>query len=106
MGYAHPDILLEQLTSSQITEWWAYDTVDPIGERRDDYRFSYMFSLLTNLVIRATGKKNAKLTKVDDFLFKWNAPSEKQKQTVEEMTSRLLAFAKTNKLKVVKKENI
>lgn len=99
--------MLEQLTSSQLSEWVEYDRMDPIGELRNDYRFSYMFSLMTNLVIRAVGKQGAKLTSVKDFEFPWNVKVEdKTQQSAEDMKTILLAFTKSHNRKEAKKQKI
>jgi len=37
------------LTASQIAEWEAYNTIDPIGGDRDDYRFALLGSFIANL---------------------------------------------------------
>lgn len=84
------------MTSHQLAEWEAYNVLDPIGEERSDYRFSYLYSLLTNIAIRTYGKKGAELTKIDDFLFKWGADEEEEKmQSVEEMKNVLLALTRS-----------
>ena len=31
LGYPHPDHLLRQLTSRQLTEWMAYATIEQVG---------------------------------------------------------------------------
>lgn len=64
---------MKQLTATQWAEWEAYLSIDPINERKQDYRMSFLYSLLTNLVIRALGSKGAKLTTVEDFVLDWDA---------------------------------
>lgn len=72
-----------------MAEWQAYDKLSPIGEIREDYRISYLASLITNLVIRTNGKAGAKLTSVKDFLFNWDGEvtTKKGTQTKEEILS-------------------
>lgn len=88
---------MDQLTSYQLSEWEAYDRIDPIGSWRDDFRISYIASLLTNLVIRVHGKKGAKLTEVKEFLFDWSGEIRKgeltKKQSPEEMKAIMMAIA-------------
>jgi len=87
--------LLDELTSTQLSEWIAYDKIDPLGDWREDYRFSFLSSLITNLAIRTHGEKGAKLTTVEDFMFVWD-PAEmedKKEQGIEEMKKLLLSFA-------------
>jgi hypothetical protein len=78
-----------------MAEWMAYLSIDPIDTLKDDYRFAYLASLLTNLVIRTMGKAGAKLTSTKDFLIEWDIEDEKNKkqQSPEDMKSILLGIA-------------
>jgi DNA-directed RNA polymerase specialized sigma24 family protein len=94
---------LEQLTSSQLAEWEEYSKIDPIGEWRDDFKFAYMASIITNLMISAYAKKGTKLTKLEDFLIKWDteeAQESGKKQSVEEMKQMLMRIAEVQNRKV------
>ena len=93
LKYAHPDYLLEKLTASQLAEWKAFNTLDPIGEERSDFRMSYMASLLTNLVIKTMGKQGSKLTSVEDFALNWGEGKKKGTQSVEDMKSVFQSLA-------------
>jgi DNA-directed RNA polymerase specialized sigma24 family protein len=99
---------LEQLTASQIAEWEAYDRLDPIGEWRNDFKFAYLASIITNLMIRAYGKKGSELTKLDDFLIKWDgSEQEVKRQSVEEMKQVMLnLMASQNKDKNLPKTKV
>lgn len=91
---------MEQLTANQLAEWEAYNNLDPIGEWRNDFKFSYMASLITNLMIQAYGKKGSKMTKIEDFQLQWDRENEGSKQqSVEEMKSVLLGLAATQNKK-------
>jgi hypothetical protein len=87
---------LDQLNSYQLSEWEAYDRLDPIGSWRDDFRISYIASLLTNLTIRVHGKRGAQLTEVKDFLFDWSGDFKRaelaKKQSPEEMKATLMTM--------------
>ena len=48
-GCCHPDELLQRLTSPQIAEWIAFDSLEPIGERHRDYTLGILGSLMANL---------------------------------------------------------
>ena len=75
-----------------------YDRLDPIGKARDDFRMSYMESLITNLAIKVHGKKGASLTKVEDFMLDWGKEKEVKVQSVEEQKRILMdIFGKHNK---------
>jgi len=93
---------LDQLTSKQLSEWEAYDRMDPIGMWRDDYRLAYISSLLTNLTISVHGKKGTKNTNPIDFMLDWDLGKEKQpkKQSIEEMKSILFGIADTQNRRV------
>ena len=96
---------MDQLTSKQLSEWEAYDRLDPIGTWRDDFRMSFMASLLTNLTIKVNGGKGAALTDVKDFLLDWSGDLKIGKQqSVEEMKVILLQIAKDQNRKVSIKE--
>jgi hypothetical protein len=78
---------LDQLTSVQLSEWEAFDRIDPIGSWRDDFRVAFLSSLINNLVIAVHGKKGTAMTRPIDFMPDWDLSkiNEPKKQTVEEM---------------------
>ena len=73
----------------------AYDQIDPLGSWRQDYRFSFLSSLLTNIAIRSHGEKGAKLTTVKDFMFVWDPAEQAQQKEdeLEKMKAILLSFS-------------
>ena len=88
------------MTALQLAEWEAYDKLEPIGEWRADFRVSFLASLLTNLVIQTMGKKGAKLTKIEDFIFDWDGSiAESKKQTPDQMKDILMAIAEMHNKK-------
>ncbi len=101
---------MDELTSFQISEWEAYDRIDPIGTWRDDFRMAYMSSLITNLTISVHGKKNTKHTDIMDFMPRWdNVGDEKQikKQSLDDMKKALIDIASSqNKKEARKKANV
>ena len=97
----HPDYLLDKLSSVQLSEWEAYDRLDPVGAVRDDYWMTYLLSLMTNLTIQVNSKPGAKLTTADDFQPPWKEDAKvEKKQSVEEMKQRLLSIAATQNARV------
>ena len=48
-GCCHPDELLQRLTSLQVAEWLAFDSLEPIGERHRDYTIGILAALTANL---------------------------------------------------------
>ena len=94
LGYPHPDYLRKVLTSSQITEWQAYDRIDPIGKWRDEYIIAVLASVIMNIAKSVWGKKNVKPSSPKDFMPNWEKAFDKPKpQSVEEMKQILFALA-------------
>ncbi len=90
-------MLLDYLTAFQISEWEAYDRIDPLGTWMENYRLAYLSSLLTNLTISTHGKKGAKFTTPMDFMLDWDLGKDKpiKQQSAEEMKEILLGLADT-----------
>jgi hypothetical protein len=101
---------LDQLTSKQISEWEAYDRIDPIGSWRDDFRIAKLESLLVNIVQQLyTDTKKGKKPEVTsplDFMVDWDGSKDKEpkKQSVEEMKQILLSIASAQNKKVKRVE--
>lgn len=83
-----------------MSEWIAYDKLDPVGEIRGDIRNAQLSSLIVNLFKARFGKKSAKTTKPIDFMPEWdkeeNEQNEQQKsyQTVDEMKQQIQSIGK------------
>lgn len=90
---------MEKLTSSQLAEWYAFDRLDPIGKARDDFRISYLATIVTNLAIAINGKKGTKPKEVKDFILDWDSGKEKGTQSPEEMKRIFMDIAAMNKKK-------
>lgn len=96
----HPDFLLDSLTSEQLSEWEAYDKIDPVGTWRDDFRMARLASLITNIANVVYCKKGhkPKETKALDFMPDWGGEIiPKKKQSVEEQKEILLTIARQSK---------
>lgn len=94
--------MLDQLTSVQLSEWEAYDKLDPIGTWREDYRMAHICSLLAN-IHNASNTKEGETplrTAPIDFMPVWDEAERdrieiiSKKQSVEEIKSGLLAVFK------------
>ena len=86
--------MLDHLTSKQLSEWEAYDRLDPIGTWREDFRLAYLSSLVTNIAIQVNGKKGAKLTQPQDFMLEWGKDKEEiEKQSVDQIKEFMMNFA-------------
>jgi len=100
---------LDSLTSAQLSEWEAYDKLDPIGTWRDDYRLAVLDSLLVNIVSRLYAKKGHTPKEVSptEFMPNWSGEKKIAKpQTMEEMKSILLSLAKSQNKLMDKKEQM
>jgi len=62
---------LNELTSVQLSEWEAYDRLDPIGEWRADFRMAYLSIIVTNIARAVYGTKGTKMTVPLDFMPEW-----------------------------------
>lgn len=102
---------MEQITSAQLSEWEAYDRLDPIGEWRGDYHMAFLSSLITNIATRIHGKKGAKMTELMDFMPVWSKEDasiekeEPRKQSVEEQKQILQMLAAAFKKDTKKRKN-
>lgn len=95
MGYSHPDELLNNLTASQITEWEAFNRIQPIGHRRLDVYFSHFMTSLHNIALGFSGTKNAKQFKVEDFVPNWTGIEEEPDvMSAEQIKQFFAAFNK------------
>lgn len=80
---------MDQLTSTQLSEWEAYNRLEPIGRYRDDYRTALLCAVVANI----TRKKGTKLATIDDFMLNWDTEQpKKRKQSLSEMKTILLTI--------------
>ena len=87
---------MDQLNSVQISEWEAYDKLDPIGTWRSDFQMAMLASIITNIAIGLYAEKGTKMTTPLDFMPDWSGDLkmvEKPMQTVEEMKEIFLLIA-------------
>ena len=98
------------MTSTQLSEWQAYDRLEPIGEERWEFSMASLSSLIMNISRAVWGKKGVEMTTPDLFIPEWdrdpNEPQEQRvpKQSVEQMKMILETIASTQNKKVQKKE--
>jgi hypothetical protein len=94
---------LDQLTSEQLSEWEAFDRLDPIGKWRDEFNFAVLDSLIVNIVSRLYSKKGHTPREVSPTEFMPNWSGEKKiakRQSVEDMKAALLSIAKSVNKKI------
>ena len=87
------------MTSEQISEWKAYEALEPFGEWRDDYRIAQLCTLILNITQSIWGGQKRVRFKIEDFMLQYQLDNiEKEvenveKQSVEEMRQVLLGIA-------------
>ncbi len=80
------------MTSEELSEWMAYDKLDPVGEYRGDVQAGIIASVLANVARQAFGKKGAKKTKPSDFMPDWDGTLKamnSKPQSVDEMKQQI-----------------
>lgn len=83
--------LLDKLSSREIAEWQAYDSLDPIGGRRGDIQAGVVASTVAN-VFRSN---DSKAYGPADFMPQFGAPARLQEEEaggVERLISRFRAL--------------
>jgi hypothetical protein len=96
LGIAHPDILLEMLSSHQIAEWMAYNKIEPFGERSAWLQTGIIASVIAN----AHRGKKGKVFKPEDFMPSFEV-EETKPQSMEEqrgVLKQIFGFAKKHGL--------
>lgn len=85
------------LSSRQLSEWMAYDRLEPFGEERADLRAGVVASVIANV---NRGKKG-KAYSPQDFTLKFGEQEaeEPYKQSTEEMKKIMMGMAEATKPK-------
>lgn len=96
--------MLDQLNSYQISEWEAFNYLDPIGDERQDIHMAILATTIFNLAVDIHAKKGTKHREITDYLPNWGGDDEESevKQSVDDMKNTLLAFAKTHNTRLKK----
>lgn len=83
--------LLSEIDAEELTEWMAYDSIEPFGAVRDDYRVALLSALTANIHRR----KNSRTFSPNDFMpF---LKQKKKKQTWQEMKEAMMRISATIK---------
>ena len=95
------------MTSAQLSEWEAYDRLDPVGSWRDDFRTASLMAHIVNVINALYAAKGAtpKVSDPMDYMPNWDGEKRKKKQSVEEMKELLLGIAKNQNKNVAKEKN-
>ena len=102
-------MLLDHLTSAQLSEWEAYDRLDPVGTWREDFRMANIICYIVNTARSIHGKKGIKMTTPIDFMPQWDEEGERdtvKTQSVEEMKQILLGLGKMKFKKIESREEL
>jgi hypothetical protein len=107
---------LDQITSAQLSEWEAYDKLDPVGTWRSDFQMAQLISLIHNVVNSLYCKKGSQpiITSALDFMPDWDGEEKKPiiKKTSSEEIKQIFAgiakdFEKNEKReKLLKERNL
>ena len=76
--------MLARIDSLELSEWMAYASIEPIGEKRQDLRFAMLACTIANLIKGAVGGKG-KPSKMDDFMLKFDPPKQQSDQNMKIM---------------------
>ena len=100
---------MSQITSAQLSEWEAYDRLDPIGEMRGDIRNAQLRSLITNIVRQLYPEKGVEpvMTTPAELMIDWGGEKqEPPEQTVEEQKQILFGIARSQKRKIEREKHL
>ena len=116
LGFAHPDYLLQELTSNQLSEWEAYDKLDPINNNwRQDLNTAKLSSLIINIVnalYHDPKKGEPDVSTPINFMPIWDDETEEQRkaiqerQTPEQMRDYMLEFARVQNARVNREQRM
>ena len=100
---------MDNLTSRQLSEWEAYDKIDPIGSWRDDFRIAKLESLLTNIVQQLYAKKGSAptITTPLDFMPDWSGDrvEKKPENNLADQIKQVFSGIAGSKKKKVEREH-
>jgi hypothetical protein len=85
--------LLEEISSAELSEWMAYEVLEPWGETRADYRAGVISSTYINCKL----KKGAKKHKPADFMPRFGPPKKQNPEVIKELLMGLVSVTKHRK---------
>lgn len=89
--------MYEYLSTAQISEWEAYDRLDPIGDYRSDFNTAQLMSLIYNISVQLWGKEGEKkMSSPSEFMVMWGQPEEKEEpkvQSLEQLKATMMSIA-------------
>ena len=94
----------------QISEWEAYDRLDPIGEWRADFRIAQLRATIVNIAKELYPEKGVKPVLVTplEMMPDWDGTEEKEvvQQSVEEQKRILFGIANVQKKRIRKEKSL
>ena len=94
---------MDLLTVEQLNEWQAYDQLEPIGERREDFRLALLRATIVNIARAVWGKEGTKPISPMDLMPIWDQEEthmrQPKKQSTEEMKNAIKNIANFVKLR-------
>jgi hypothetical protein len=97
--------LLDYLNSAQLSEWEAYDRLDPIGTWRGDFGTAQIISVMINIANALYPEKGHEPVVVSpiDFMPDWTG--EKEVETVKQQDPEVMKQILLGMVKSVQKKN-
>lgn len=88
-----------------MAEWQAYDSLDPIGEWRADFRIASLQAFIQNIMPKKNSSKKPAVPL--DFMPDWSGEiyREPEQMSVEQIKSELMNLAKAQNKRVPKLKN-
>jgi hypothetical protein len=85
-----------------LAEWQAYDSLDPIGEWRADFRIASLQAFIQNAIKPFYKNTNSKQAVPLDFMPDWSDEihRDSEQMSVEQIKSALMGIAKVQNKKV------
>lgn len=80
--------MLRRISARQMTEWMAFEQIDPFGEKRADYRAASIVQIIAN--VNRDTKKRPKPYKIEEFLLKFERDARAPKRQTPQEQSRAM----------------
>lgn len=79
------------MSSRELSEWQAYDRLEPIGDKRGDYQAALVAMVVTSVF----GGKSSKAPRLEDFLLQFDAEPKREQSPETLMAAFALATGAT-----------
>jgi hypothetical protein len=89
LGYVNVSGMLRSISSEQFLEWMQYDTIEPFGEWRDDWRSAEIVTMIAN--VNRDSKKKREPYRTTDFLVKFGEQEVEKKKAQTWQDQKMIA---------------